>query len=75
MFYDLFICHASEDKESFVRPLAEALRAENVEVWFDEFTLELGDSICRSIDHGLRQSRFGVLVLSPAFFPIIYNFE
>jgi hypothetical protein len=68
VLYDLFICHASEDKESFVRPLVEALRAENVEVWFDEFTLELGDSIRRSIDHGLRQSRFGVLVLSPAFF-------
>jgi hypothetical protein len=68
MLYDLFICHASEDKESFVRPLANALRAEHVEVWFDEFTLELGDSIRRSIDNGLRQSRFGVLVLSPAFF-------
>lgn len=68
MLYDLFICHASEDKESFVRPLAKALRAEHVEVWFDEFTLELGDSIRRSIDIGLRQSRFGILVLSPAFF-------
>jgi hypothetical protein len=68
MLYDLFICHASEDKESFVRPLANALRAEHVEVWFDEFTLELGDSIRRSIDKGLRQSRFGIVVLSRAFF-------
>jgi hypothetical protein len=68
MLYDLFICHASEDKEPFVRPLADALRAENVEVWYDEFSLELGDSIRRSIDKGLRQSRFGVVVLSTAFF-------
>ncbi|MCR4426617.1 MAG: toll/interleukin-1 receptor domain-containing protein, partial [Firmicutes bacterium] len=40
----------------------------HVEVWYDEFSLELGDSIRRSIDAGLRQSRFGVVVLSPAFF-------
>jgi hypothetical protein len=68
MLYDLFICHASEDKESFVQPLAEALRAEHVEVWYDEFSLKLGDSIRQSIDKGLRQSRFGVVVLSKAFF-------
>ncbi|MBE3143170.1 MAG: toll/interleukin-1 receptor domain-containing protein [Planctomycetes bacterium] len=68
MLYDLFICHASEDKETFVRPLANALRADHVEVWLDEFTLELGDSIRRSIDNGLRQSWFGIIVLSPAFF-------
>ncbi len=68
MLYDVFICHASEDKESLVRPLAEALRAENVEVWYDEFSLTLGDSIRQSIDRGLRQSRFGVIVLSRAFF-------
>lgn len=68
MLYDLFICHASDDKDSFVRPLAEALKAENAEVWYDEFSLELGDSIRRSIDAGLRQSRFGVVVLSRAFF-------
>lgn len=68
MLHDLFICHASEDKATLVRPLAEALRAENVAVWYDEFTLKVGDSIRRSIDKGLRQSRFGIVVLSKAFF-------
>jgi hypothetical protein len=68
MLYDLFICHASEDKDSFVRPLAKALRKEHVEVWYDEFSLKLGDSIRRSLDKGLSQSRFGLVVLSPAFF-------
>ncbi len=68
MQYDLFICHTSEDKATFVRPLAEALQAKNVAVWYDEFTLKLGDSIRRSIDKGLKQSRFGAVVLSPAFF-------
>jgi hypothetical protein len=68
MLYDLFICHASEDKDSFVQPLAEALREEHIEVWYDEFTLKLGDNIRRTIDNGLMQSRFGIIVLSQAFF-------
>lgn len=68
MLYDVFICHASDDKQSLVRPLAEGLRAKHIEVWYDEFTLELGDSIRRAIDRGLRQSRFGIVILSKAFF-------
>jgi hypothetical protein len=68
MLYDIFICHASEDKQSFVRPLAEALQKENVAVWYDDFSLKLGDSIRRALDRGLSQSRFGVIVLSRAFF-------
>jgi hypothetical protein len=67
MLYDVFICHASEDKDDFVRPLAEALKRANVEVWYDEFSLKLGDSIRRAIDMGLRSSRFGVVVISKAF--------
>lgn len=68
MLYDLFICHASEDKDGFVRPLAELLRGQHVEVWYDEFSLKLGDSIRQSLDKGLKQSRFGIVVLSRAFF-------
>jgi len=68
MLYDLFICHASEDKDLFVRPLAAALKNEHIEVWYDEFSLKLGDSIRRSLDKGLLQSRFGLVVLSQAFF-------
>ena len=66
--YDVFICHASEDKEAFVRPLAEALRSHHLEVWYDEFTLELGDSLREAIDRGLATSAYGVVVLSPSFF-------
>lgn len=60
--------HASEDKAALARPLAERLRAEHVEVWYDEFSLSVGDSLRRSIDRGLSQSRFGIVVLSPSFF-------
>ena len=66
--YDVFICHAWEDKEEFVRPLAHALRDEGLEVWYDEFALRIGDSLRRSIDKGLAASRFGLVVLSEHFF-------
>ena len=64
--WDLFISHASEDK-TFVRPLAEALRAEGLSVWYDEFTLNVGDSLRRSIDAGLARSKRGIVVVSPNF--------
>lgn len=66
--FDVFISHASEDKNEVVRPLAEALRADGLEVWYDEFELRIGDSLRRKIDTGLARSRFGVVVLSKAFF-------
>ena len=65
--YDVFISHASEDKGSLVRPLAEALIAAGLRVWYDEHTLKLGDNLRRSIDVGLANSRYGVVVLSNDF--------
>jgi hypothetical protein len=65
--WDLFISHASEDKQGFVEPLASALSAFGVNVWYDKYTLKLGDSLSRSIDHGLAKSDYGLVVLSPAF--------
>lgn len=66
--FDVFISHATEDKSAVVRPLAEALDARGVDVWYDEFELRIGDSLRRKIDDGIAQSRFGLVVLSPAFF-------
>lgn len=66
--YDIFISHASEDKDDFVRPLAIELEKLGVNVWFDEFTLKVGDSLRKSIDKGLTNSKFGAVVLSFNFF-------
>ena len=65
--WDIFISHASEDKETFVEPLANALDSFGVKVWYDRFSLKLGDSLSRSIDQGLANADFGLVVLSPAF--------
>ncbi|QDT29884.1 TIR domain protein [Gimesia panareensis] len=66
--HDVFISHASEDKESFVHLLAESLTAKGIDVWYDETVLTVGDSLRRSIDKGLASSRYGIVVLSTSFF-------
>jgi hypothetical protein len=67
MTWDYFISHASEDKDLVARPLAHVLSASNFQVWYDEFSLRVGDSLFQSISRGLAESSFGVVVLSPAF--------
>jgi len=66
--YDFFISHASEDKNQFVRPLVRELSLLGLKVWYDEHSLEVGDSLRPAIDHGLGNAKFGIVVLSPAFF-------
>ena len=65
--YDVFISHASEDKDAVARPLAEALRKNGLTVWYDEFELRIGDSLRRKIDKGIANSNFGVIVISRDF--------
>ena len=65
--YDVFISHASEDKDEIVRPMAHALVAKELVVWYDEFELRIGDSLRRKIDLGLAKSRVGLIILSEAF--------
>jgi hypothetical protein len=65
--HDVFISHASEDKDDVVRPLALALRNAGLSVWYDEFELKIGDSLRQKIDKGLARSRFGIVVLSKSF--------
>jgi hypothetical protein len=68
MDHDVFISHASEDKDGFVRELATKLTDQGLAVWYDEFSLVWGDSLRRDIDRGLAASRFGIVVLSENFF-------
>lgn len=66
--WDVFICHASEDKTTVVEPLAAALKGEGFAVWYDRSELTIGDSLRQKIDEGLINSRFGIVVISPKFF-------
>lgn len=65
---DIFISHASEDKDEVARPLAKCLdEFANLNVWYDEFSLTLSDSLSEKIDYGLANSRYGVIIISPSF--------
>jgi len=65
--WDIFISHASDDKESFVEPLAQRLKELAVRVWYDKFVLIPGDRLTEKIGEGLAECRCGLLVLSTAF--------
>ena len=65
--YDVFISHASEDKDAVVRPLANALKDRGIVVWYDEFEMKIGDSLRRKIDKGLANSKFGIVIISRDF--------
>ncbi|MBU1316004.1 MAG: TIR domain-containing protein [Alphaproteobacteria bacterium] len=66
--FDVFICHASEDKEEFVENLANSAEAAGLNVFYDNKSIEWGENLRTRIDHGLANSRFGVVILSEAFF-------
>ncbi|MCW2093073.1 UNVERIFIED_ORG: putative transcriptional regulator [Rhodococcus erythropolis] len=65
---DVFLSHASEDKDEVARPLKDALEAIGVSVWFDEIQIKVGHSIRQSIEKGIQDCRFGVVIISPNFF-------
>lgn len=64
--FDVFLCHASEDK-AFVDPLVQALKDAGISVWYDSDLMSWGDDLRRSIDNGLINSKFGIVVFSKAF--------
>lgn len=65
---DAFLSHASEEKEEIARPLANRLELYGLKIWYDEFSLHIGDSLSASIDHGLLISDYGIVIISKKFF-------
>jgi hypothetical protein len=65
--WDVFISHAVEGQENFVRKLAATLTSLGVSVWYAETALRVGQSLSLSIDKGIAQSRFGIVVISQHF--------
>ena len=66
--HDIFLSHASEDKDEVARPLALMLQERGLRVWYDEFELRIGDNLIAKLNAGINSSRFGILVLSQDFF-------
>jgi len=62
-----FISHDSKDKDEVARPLAQRLQKLMCPVWFDEFSLKVGDSLRESIEKGIKECKKCILILSPNF--------
>lgn len=62
-----FISHDSRDKDVFVRELALEMSKMMCPVWYDEYSLIVGDSLRGSIESGLKEAKKCVLFLSPNF--------
>ncbi len=64
-----FITHDSRDKDKVARPIAIALQKMLCPVWYDEFSLKVGDHLRESIERGLKEcKKCGHSFLSPNFF-------
>lgn len=64
---DVFICHASEDKEEIVEKIVTDFQENGISVWFDKSEILWGDSITEKINEGLKISRYVIVVLSKNF--------
>ena len=70
---DLFLCHAWDDREDSAAQLYGHLKSNGATVWFSEKDLPLGSLMIREIDKGLRNSRIGIVLVTPALIKSIKN--
>jgi hypothetical protein len=66
-YWDFFIAYAVEDQEAIARPLADALNARGLLVWYVDYSLKGGDNLQKCVDYGLSRSRLGIVILSEHF--------
>ncbi len=64
---DVFLSHASEDKDVIVRAFAQELEARKISYWLDEAEIKWGDKITQKINKGLQKSRYVIVFLSESF--------
>lgn len=61
----VFVCHAREDKERFVRDFATKLRAKGIDAWVDEWEMLPGDRLVDKIfEEGIKNAQAVIVVLS-----------
>ncbi|MDZ8083036.1 MAG: GUN4 domain-containing protein [Nostoc sp. SerVER01] len=66
--HNIFLSHASEDKETFVEELYKRLKDAQYKVWYDKEELGWGDNLTTKITEGLKASQYGIVVISKNYF-------
>jgi hypothetical protein len=67
IFSSVFVSHDWRDKALIAQPLAHGLIKELINVWYDEYSLNVGDSLRQSIEKGIRSSNKCILIITPNF--------
>jgi hypothetical protein len=65
---EVFLCHASKDKEAIVKPLYTSLFGMGVSAWYDNADIQWGDRITKKISEGLSKSKFVMVIITENFF-------
>lgn len=66
--YDIFISHASKDKEELVEKLYQSLSKLGIHIFYDKESLEWGDNWKEKILNGTKRAEFAIIVISENFF-------
>ncbi|MFP4438939.1 MAG: toll/interleukin-1 receptor domain-containing protein [Chloroflexaceae bacterium] len=73
--FDVFISHAFRERD-LVDQLARALEAQGLKVFLPERDIQPGEDIVDAIDRAMAESRYTLLIISPAFLDSQWaNFE
>ena len=65
--FDLFVSYSHHNKIELAIPIVNELLKKGVKVWFDKFEIRTGDSITDKINEGLRDARYGLILISPYY--------
>lgn len=66
--YDLFVSHASKDKEELVESLYRSLDKLGIKIFYDKESIEWGDKWKEAILDGVNKAEFAIIVISENFF-------
>jgi len=62
-----FISHDSKDKADIAGPLAIQLQKYMCPVWYDDFSLKVGQGLRQQIEKGLKECKKCILILTPNY--------
>ena len=65
---DVFISYSHADSKQVAKLLGQELTSMGLDVWLDDIQMSIGSSIRESIDDGLSQSEYGIVILSESYF-------
>jgi TIR domain len=65
---NIFISHASEDKERVVEPFIQCLEQDGItNIWYDKDQIEGGDVVVQRINEGLSTSKMAIIIFSISY--------